>query len=67
MVQRAQKKALRIRNFEEERHPSESLFIETKIHNLTNIVTLNNWMLAFNHLNSSLPAIFDDLFKLFKE
>ena len=67
MVQRAQNKALRIINFKEERHPSEPLFTETKILNLTNIITLNNCMLVFDHLNSSLPAIFDELFKPFKE
>ena len=67
LVQRAQNKALRIINFKEERHPSEPLFTETKIFNLTNIITLNNCMLVFDHLNSSLPAIFDDLFTPFKE
>ena len=67
LVQRAQNKALRIINFKEERHPSEPLFTETKILNLTNIITLNNCMLVFDHLNSSLPAIFDELFKPFKE
>ena len=67
MVQRAQNKALRITNFKEERHPSEPPFTETKILNLTNIIKLNNCMLVFDHLNSSLPAIFDDLFKPFKE
>ena len=67
MVQRAQNKALRIINFKEERHPSAPLYTETKILNLTNIITLNNCMLVFDHLNSSLPAIFDDLFKPFKE
>ena len=67
LVQRAQNKALRIINFKEERHPSEPLFTETKILNLTNIITLNNCMLVFDHLNNSLPAIFDDLFIPFKE
>ena len=67
MVQRAQNKALRIINFKEERHPSAPLYTETKILNLTNIITLNNCMLVSDHLNSSLPAIFDDLFKPFKE
>ena len=67
LVQRAQNKALRIINFKEERHPSEPLFTETKILNLTNVITLNNCMLVFDHLNSSLPAIFDDLFIPFKE
>ena len=67
LVQRAQNKALRIINFKEERHPSEPLFTETKILNLTNITTLNNYMLVFDHLNSSLPAIFDDLLIPFKE
>ena len=67
MVQRAQNKALRIINFKEERHRSAPLYTETKILNLTNIITLNNYMLVFDHLNSSLPAIFDDLFKAFKE
>ena len=66
-VQRAQNKALKIINFKEERHPSEPLFTETMILNLTNIITLNNSMLVFGHLNSSLPAIFDDLFIRFKE
>ena len=53
MVQRAQKKALRIINFKEERHPSVP-------------ITLNNSMLVFDHLNSSLPAIFNVLFERFK-
>ena len=67
LVQRAQNKALRIINFQEERHPSEPLFTKTKILNLTNIITSNNCMLVFDHLNSSLPAIFNDLFIPFKE
>ena len=66
MVQKAQNKALRIINFKEEKHPSEPLFTDTKILNLTNIITLNNCMFVFDHLNSSLPAIFYDLFKPFK-
>ena len=61
MVQRAQNKALRTINFKEERQPSAPQ-TETKILNLTNIITLNNCILVFDHLNSSLPAIFDDLF-----
>ena len=65
MVQRAQNKALRIINFKEERHPSEPLFTETNILNLTNIITLNNYMLLFDHLNSSLPTIFVELIKPF--
>ena len=67
MVQRAESKVLRIISFKEERHPSASLYIETKIFNLADIITLNNCMLVFDDLNSSLPAIFDDLFKPFKE
>ena len=67
MVQRAQNKALRMINFKEERHPSEPLFTEAKVLNLTNITTLNNCMPVSDHLNRSLPAIFDDLFKPFKE
>ena len=67
MVQRAQNKGLRIINFKEERHPIAPLYTEIKILNLTNIITLNNCMLAFYHIKSSLPAIFDDLFKPFKE
>ena len=63
MVQRAQNKVLRIINFKKEGHPSEPLFTETKILNLNNIITLNNCMLVFDHLNSSLPAIFDDLLR----
>ena len=39
MVQRAQKKALRNINFKEESRPNEPLFTETKILNLTNIIT----------------------------
>ena len=50
LVQRAQNKALKIINFKEERLPSEPLFTETKILNLTNIITLNNYMLVFDHL-----------------
>ena len=67
LVQRVQSKVLRIINFKEERHPSEPLFTETKILDLTNIITSNNCMLVFNHLNSSLPATFYDLFISFKE
>ena len=66
MVQRAQNIVLCIINFKEERHSSEPLFTEAKILNLTNIITLNNSMLVFDHLNGSLPAIFDDLFNFFK-
>ena len=67
MVQRAQDTALRIINFKEERHPCEPLFTEAKRPNLTNTIILNNCMLIFDHLNSSLPTIFDDLFRPFKE
>ena len=68
MVQRAQNKALRIINFKEERYPSAPLYAEIKILRLTNIITLNNCMVVFfDHLNSSLPAILDYLFKRFKE
>ena len=67
LVQRAQNKALRIINFKEERHPSELLFTETKILNLTNIITLNNFMLFLDQLNSSLVAIFDEFFIPFKD
>ena len=44
---------------------SELLYTETKILNL--IITLNNCMLVFDHLNSNLSTIFDDLFKPFNE
>ena len=68
MVQRAQNKVLRIINFKEERYPSAPLYAEIKILRLTNIITLNNCMAVFfDHLNSSLPAILDYLFKRFKE
>ena len=67
MVYRAQNKALGIINFKEETYPSESLFTETKILNLANIITSNNWLLIFDHLNSSLPTIYDELSKPFKE
>ena len=67
MVQRAQNKALRIINVKEERDPSEPLFTEVKILNLTNIITLNNCILVFDQLNSNLPAILDELFKPFKK
>ena len=66
MVQRDQNKALRIINFKRERHPSEPPFTDAKILNLTNVITLNNWMLVFYHRNSSSPAIFEDLFKPLK-
>ena len=45
-------------------HPSAPIYTETKVLNLTNIMTLNNCMFVFDNLNSSLPAIFDDLFKI---
>ena len=40
--------------------------ILVSILNLTDIITLNNCMLVFDHVKSSLPAIFDDLFKPLK-
>ena len=58
MVQRTQKKALKLTNFKNEIHPCESLVTEAKVLILTYIITLNNCMLVFHHLNSSLPAIF---------
>ena len=67
MVQRAQNKALRIINSKEKRHSCEPLFTGAKILNPINIITLNNCMLSFDHLNSSLPTISDHLFKLFIE
>ena len=54
MVQRAQSKALRIINFKEERHPSAPLYTETKILDVTNIITLNDCILVFDHLNNIL-------------
>ena len=67
MVQEAQNKALRIINFKEERHLSEAQFIEAKILNLTNIITLNNCIFFFYHLSKSIQAIFDDPFNPFKD
>ena len=67
MVRRAKNKTLRTINFKEQRYPSEPLFTETKKLNLTYIITLNNCMLVFDHLNSTLSAIFNNLLKLFKE
>ena len=67
MVQGAQNKALRMINFKEERHPSAPIYTETILILLyTNMITLNNCMLVFDHINSSLPQLFDDLFKPFK-
>ena len=63
MVQRAHNKALRIRNFKEERHSSEPLLTEAKILNLTNIITLKNLLLVFDYLNNCLPAILNVAFK----
>ena len=45
---------------------SALLYTETKILILF-MITLNNCMLVFDQLNSSLPTIFDDLFKAFNE
>ena len=67
MVQRTQNKVPRILNFKDEIHPNEALFTEMKILNATDIITLHNCVLAFDNLNSSLSAIFNDLFELFKE
>ena len=67
MVQRAKNKSLRRINFKEERHPCDSLFNEAKKLDLPNMIALNHCMLVFDHLSSSLPAIFDHLFKHFKE
>ena len=67
MVERAQNKALRIIIFKEEKHPSQPLFTKAKILSLTNIISLNNYVLVFDHLNSSFPVIFDYLLKPFKE
>ena len=44
---------------------SALLYTETKTLNF--IIALNNYMLVFDHLNSSLSTIFDDLFKPFNE
>ena len=67
MVQKAKNKTLRIINFKEEKHLNEPLFTERKIFNLSNVIAINNSMLGFDYLKSSLPAIFNDLCKLFKE
>ena len=48
-------------SFKEEKLLNAPLFTEIKMLNLTNCI------LVFDHLNSSLPAIFDDFFKPFKE
>ena len=61
------KKALKLTNFKNEIHPCESLITEAKVLILTNIITLDNCMLVFHHLNSSLPAIFHNFFRPFKE
>ena len=63
MVQRAQNKAIRIRNFKEERHSSEHLLTEAKILNLTNIITFKNLLLVFDYLNNCLPAILNVAFR----
>ena len=49
--------------FQPRKTSSVLLYTETKILNL--IITLNNCMLVFDHLDSSLPTIFDGLFKPF--
>ena len=69
IVRRAQTKALKIINFKDGSHTREPLFTEEKILNLTDIITLNNCMHVFDHLNSSFPSIiiFDDLLKTFKK
>ena len=54
-------------SFKEEKLLNAPLFTEIKMLNLTNVTNLNNCILVFDHLNSSLPAIFDDFFKPFKE
>ena len=62
MVQRAQNKALRIINFNQERHQVRFYTLRQRLNLIT---TLNNCMFVFDHLNSSLPTISDDLFKPF--
>ena len=64
---KSSKQVQRIIKFKEEKNPSKPLFTEAKILNLTNIITLNYCILVLDHLNSSLPAIFNDLFKRFKK
>ena len=64
MVQRAQNKALRIINFNQERHQVHFYTLRQRLNLIT---TLNNCMFVFDHLNSSLPTIFDDLFKPFNK
>ena len=41
--------------------------LRQNILNLPNIITVNRSMLVFHHLNNSLSAVFDNLFKPFKE
>ena len=65
MIQRAQNNALRIINFQEERHQVHFYTLRQRYLNF--IIALNNCMLFFDHLNSSLSTIFDDLFKPFNE
>ena len=63
IVPRTQNKALRIINFKVERHPSAPLYTETKILDLTNIITLptllnNNNILPFLSLWFSFVSLF---------
>ena len=53
MVQRAQNKALRIINFNQERHQVHFYTLRQRLNLIT---TLNNCMFVFDHLNSSLPT-----------
>ena len=67
MIQLAQNKALRIKNFKQFMKPSEPIYKQLKINSLKNNIILNNCPFTFDKLANNLSDIFYQFFKSFKE
>ena len=63
MIQSAQKKALRIKNFKQSMEPSEPWYQKLKINKSKNDIILNNCLFVFDKLTNNPPDVFDQFFK----
>ena len=59
-IGKSQNKALRLLNFKHSRESSDPLYKEMKILKLEDVILLNNCLFIFDHLNKTLPTVFDD-------